>query len=109
MVLAGTWRSPVTAAARTPAIFASPLTLAASPDENSAQVRASDATLVRLNGRDSVAHPPGAAGAQRGERGGLAGRAGLVAGVRAEHVMAGAAPPPAGGVQVAAAGHAVPL
>ena len=78
-------------------------------DENSARVLANDAVLVGLDGGDDVAHPPGPAAAQRGQQGGLAGQVGLIDGVQVEHVVVQAHDSPVDGVQVAAAGHAIPL
>ena len=78
-------------------------------DEDPARVLADDAVLVGLDGGDDVAHPPGPAAAQRRQQRGLAGQVGLVDGVQVEHVVVQAHDPPAGGVQVAAPGHAAPL
>ena len=78
-------------------------------DENSTPVLADDAVLVCLDGGDDVAHPPGPAAAQRRQQGGLAGQAGLIDGVQIEHVVVQAHDSPVDGVQVAAAGHRVPL
>jgi hypothetical protein len=83
-------------------------------DENSARVLADDAVLVRLDGGDDVAHPPGPAAAQRRQQGGLAGQvrlihAPLIEHSQVEHVVVQAHYLPARGVQVTAAGHAVPL
>jgi hypothetical protein len=78
-------------------------------DENSTQVLSDDAVLVTLDGGDDVAHPPGPGAAQRRQQGGLAGQAALIDGVQVEHVVVQAHDTPARGVQVAAAGHPVPL
>jgi hypothetical protein len=86
-----------------------PGTRAALDDENSTRVLANDAVLVGLDGGDDVAHPPGPAAAQRRQQGGLAGQSGLIDGVQVEHVVIQAHDSPARGVQVAAAGHGVPL
>jgi hypothetical protein len=78
-------------------------------NENSARVLANDAVLVGLDGGDNVAHPPGPAAAQRRQQRGLAGQVRLIDGIQVEHVVVQAHDPPVEGMQVAAAGHAVPL